>query len=149
MLIIILFLVSKPVWGMVEFYSIDVVSFTEKSDNEYVLSYQVSGNERFKSHHPFPKNKIYNVHIRFKKECVTNLLQSKDIPGMFLRFKNAVEILKANIAENSTIEIGLESGKGFHPIPNRMGHFQADNLSLVGNKKVYFVHSDLGSSYCE
>jgi len=60
------------------------------------------------------------------------------------------------INKSSRISLGLKSGHGFDPIPNRPGEYQCNSLAVTGEpppgsiytRLVYSVHSDSGLEEC-
>ena len=135
-------------------FRIEVKEFKEKGNDEYTLIYKLSNDHHNQSNHPDYGLSEYIVHIRFGKNCVSNLIQSKNIEEEYQKYLEAIAYLKERIKASAIIEFGLKAGTGFHKIPGKLDEFQADNLALSksdigGLIIVYAIHSDLGSGHCD
>ncbi len=147
MVSMLLCFLCPAVSASVDFYSIEIGSFVEKGNDEFVLNFKPLSNMGSLS-----RNEQVSLHIQFNVKCVTRLKQSENLIMEKRKYLEAVVELRNQISKSKRITFGIKSGKGFHKIPGKTTEYQCKNLSLLkmGNEQiVYAVHADIGDAYCE
>ena len=150
--ILSILLFPSYLFAHISFVYIDVQEFKNIGNAQQTLTYEIHDNSKQVVINQDCVNSKYILHIRFNKNCITELIQSKDINIELQKYLEATEELKKQIANSCIILFGLKSGVGFHAIPGKPNEFQADNMGILEteeSKIVYSIHSDLGTGYCD
>lgn len=147
--IISLYLCLTPqyTWAHIQFCYIEIISFKEKGNNEYILTFKPQKN--FSSVNKLEKTKL---HIRYNPKCVTDLIHSNDKDADKKKYTDAVNTMKDQISKSKTILFGAKSSTVFEKISGTKSEYQCENLSILktGNEEiVYSIHADIGVGQCK